>query len=162
MGGKLSITKAARLTKEQKSQLTKKTGNQLQHCKQQLQTVQEDILRDNQKRDPVQVAQMLLVTEKAKQQLERDDKPLTKNDMIAILVALGAVPLREMDTVEATTTVPELISQIRGTIYDVNRLMTTSHSPSPSPALPAPPSPSFPALPSVPSKPPRFMTIQNM
>ena len=162
MGGKLSITKAARLTKEQKSQLTKKTGNQLQHCKQQLQTVQEDILRDNQKRDPVQVAQMLVVTEKAKQQLERDDKPLTKNDMIAILVALGAVPLREMDTVEATTTVPELISQIRGTIYDVNRLMTTSHSPSPSPALPAPPSPSFPALPSVPSKPPRFMTIQNM
>ena len=131
MGSKLSTTKAARVNK-------KLASNQLHHCKQQLRTVQEDILRDTQKRDPTQVAQMLVVTEKAKHQLERDDKPLTKNDMIAILVALGAVPLREMDTVEATQTVPELISQIRGTVYDVSRLL----GPVGGHALPAPPSPS--------------------
>jgi hypothetical protein len=152
-----------------KNLVKKETTSNLQHCKQQLETVQQDILRDSQHRDPVQVAQMLVVTEKAKHQLERDDKPLTKNDMIAILVALGAVPLREMDTVEATQTVPELISQIRGTVYDVERLVGCgSGGGGRGKALPAASVPALPssraALPSPllpPSKPPRFMAIKN-
>jgi len=129
MGSKISKTKAAHITKDKQAMVKKATKNQLQQCKQQLNTVQQEILASP-NGNAEQKAQIMMVTDKAMVQLERDDKPFTKNDLIAILVALGSVPLRDMETLESSTTVPELHSLIRGQIYDVGKMMQ-GHGPGP-------------------------------
>ena len=105
-----------------------RVGSKVKENKAQLSHIQNELKNNRNVNNVENVNRMLIVTEKAKVQLERDEKPLTKNDLIAILVALNAIKPLEMESVEKTNTVGELISMIRGDIYDPSRFVSASAS----------------------------------
>lgn len=98
-------------------------GSKLQKCKKQINVVQDQIKHDVH-HSKEECYKIMMVTEKAKMQIDREDKPFTKNDLIAILLALNTIQMKDMEAIEKTFTIPELISMIRGDIYDVSRMMT--------------------------------------
>jgi len=67
-----------------------------------------------------QFKRFLNMTDNAKNQLERNGKPLTKPDFIAILLCLQGFHVSDMDSYQKMTT-EELILQIRTIIYDPER-----------------------------------------
>lgn len=67
------------------------------------------------------------ITETAKHQLERQDAPLTKTDLIAIVVALKPEMAKELDELEKTTS-KDLNVMIRTQIYDPSRYLTSPDS----------------------------------
>jgi hypothetical protein len=69
-----------------------------------------------------QMAQFTILANKANAQLDREGKPFTKNDLIVVLIALGAIKLTDMEFVEKNMSVPELYTMIRGIIYDPTRV----------------------------------------
>jgi len=85
---------------------------------------QQSVLNEKHSGTKEDVQRMMVVTEKAKTQVDRDDKPFTKNDWIAVLVAVGEIELKEMEAAEKIYTVPELMAMIRGNVYNPNRYFT--------------------------------------
>jgi hypothetical protein len=65
---------------------------------------------------------MIKITEKAKNQLDRGGGPLTKADLVAIIVALQPEMRSQIVKIEAMTT-SDLNSTIRGIIYDPSRVI---------------------------------------
>jgi hypothetical protein len=80
---------------------------------------------DNQIIDPKNIVSdkklldIFIITEKSKEQLERFDKPFTKNDLIAIIVKLKKYDLNKISELQVMTC-SDLIVIIRGIIYDTN------------------------------------------
>lgn len=67
------------------------------------------------------------ITSNATEQLMRDGKPLTKKDLIAIIIALHPEQMANIKSLD-TLTVTDLISMIRCTIYDMNRYMNNARA----------------------------------
>jgi hypothetical protein len=56
----------------------------------------------------------------AQKQVERGDKPLNKNDLIAILVRLQPEHMKNIYSIQQSLTMKDLIALIRGIIYDTD------------------------------------------
>ena len=95
---------------------------QLKNCKEQMQVLQEQVANDV-NHNPEECKKLLVVIDKARTQLERQDKALTKNDYILLLVKLGKIKMSEMEIIEKTCTISDLIVMIRGDIYDVRNFL---------------------------------------
>jgi hypothetical protein len=120
-----SLSKTVRGGKKGKNYdlIHQNNGSKLQKCKKQINVIQDEVSRDvtHSKEERFKI---MMITEKAKTQIDREDKPFTKNDLIAILLALNVIQIKDTDAIEKTFTIPELTSMIRGDIYDVSRMMT--------------------------------------
>jgi hypothetical protein len=128
MGSISSRVRASHLSKDKKNAIVKHSEQKLNQVKQDLNQFQHTVL--NQKNGTNEDKnRMFIVTEKAKMQMEREDKPFTKNDWIAVLVAVGEIKLKDMDNIEKIYTVPELMSMVRGNIYDPNRYIHFENNP---------------------------------
>jgi len=122
MGSISSKVKASHLSKDKKNAIVKHSEQKIKQIKQDLSQFQQTIMhKTNNGGTKEEIKRMLFVTEKAKTQVEREDKPFTKNDWIAILVAVGEIELKDMETAEKLYTVPVLMTKIRCSVYDVNR-----------------------------------------
>lgn len=62
----------------------------------------------------------------AQKQVERGDKPLTKNDLIAILVRLQPDHMKNIYSIQQSLTMKDLIALIRGIIYDADTITATT------------------------------------
>jgi hypothetical protein len=76
-------------------------------------------------------AKMFSITETAKRQLEREGDPLTKADLVAIVIALNPVYQKHIDTLQKNT-MKDLNALIRTIVYDPSRYISSfddmSHS----------------------------------
>lgn len=63
----------------------------------------------------------------AQKQVERGDKPLNKNDLIAILVRLQPEHAKDIYSIQQSLTMKDLIALIRGIIYDADTITTPQH-----------------------------------
>ena len=57
----------------------------------------------------------------AQKQLDRCDKPLTKADLVAIIIALEPKHAANAETLSSTMTIPDCNAMIRSMTYDVKR-----------------------------------------
>ena len=87
---------SSKVSKGKKSNNAVAVVSKVKENKAQLNQIQNELKNNTNVNNIENVNRMLIVTEKAKTQLERDEKPLTKNDLIAILVALKAIKPLEM------------------------------------------------------------------
>lgn len=71
------------------------------------------------------------MVETSKQQLDRDGKPLTKADLVAIIVALEPQTMQQMDQIQSKT-VQDLNALIRILVYNPHRYMEEAKNPTPS------------------------------
>ena len=115
-------TRGAIKGKKNEMIVKQQTQAKLQQCKKQINIVQQQVARDT-NHSKEECAKMMVITEKAKYQIDRESKAFTKNDLIAILIAIGTIQPKDMEKVEEEFTVPELMMMIRGNIYDLGRIM---------------------------------------
>lgn len=71
---------------------------------------------------PDQVFQQAAIIQAARRQVERGDRPLTKDDLVAILIRLDPGQACNMAAIQQTLTMRDLITLIRGIIYDPTTL----------------------------------------
>lgn len=64
----------------------------------------------------------------AQKQVERGDKPLNKNDLIAILVRLQPEQVNHIYSIQQSLTMKDLIAIIRGIIYRVDTIQNPSQN----------------------------------
>ncbi len=109
-------TTPLKISKDQKKQALKTKTTDLIG---KINDFQSNVLKKEQ--DEKVLIQTIVVSEKAKQQLNRDGNVLTKTDLIAILMALNPTHnLTDIDKYNSLTT-SDLNNIIRLTVYDLNR-----------------------------------------
>jgi hypothetical protein len=123
MGSNNSKTSAAHKNMKKTNSCIVKSVQKKENNIHQLTQIQNTFLSYGE--DNTNVQKLMVVTEKAKTQIEREDKPFTKNDWIAVLVAIGEIELKDMERVEKSYTVPEMISMIRENIYNPKRYIAS-------------------------------------
>ncbi len=137
----LTSSSPARVQREQREQREQRKTELIAERKAQLDAVQSNMMFSSGSAEPGSgvivpsrdIVNAILLTEKAKQQLNRGGGPLTKADLVAIVVALKP-ELRSADSVaqlEVLNT-SDLNSMIRSIVYDPSRVLP---SPPPSAAV---------------------------
>ena len=116
MGG---IQTKLKKTKESRQAALNQRQAANQNTKNKIQNMENQFVKDNALTEhKSNITQIISVAEAAKVQLDRDGAPLTKTDLIAIVMALQpGLPLDEM----GNNTVKDLNAVIRNIVYDPDR-----------------------------------------
>lgn len=116
MGG---IQTKLKKTKESRQAALNQRQAANQNTKNKIQNMENQFVKDNALTEhKSNITQIISVAEAAKVQLDRDGAPLTKTDLIAIVMALQpGLPLDEM----GNNTVKDLNAVIRNIVYDPER-----------------------------------------
>ncbi len=109
-------SKSQKVTLQQeKSQVVHEQINSIQQ--------KQDLLVDLLKQDEIDSKyfnELNRIAEISKQQLARDDAPLNKTDLVAILFRLNPELVNDRDSIAQNYTTKDLTSAIRSIIYDLN------------------------------------------
>lgn len=113
-------------TKQQRAECALKRANATQQTKAKVEQAERVIMNgsvhsmDMTRMDDEKIATLLKITQKAKDQLDRQGEKQTKSDLIAIIVALDPKYARNIDAIQANT-VKDLNAMIRTMVYDPSR-----------------------------------------
>lgn len=126
----LSESKPTPLTAEVRATRDAAKADMVQRRKAEIDAAQNRIVSDYAIMEVKEVATFFKATEKAKQQLDRNDAPLVKTDLIAILIALQPEVRSNLGKLEEMR-VSDLNALIRSIIYDPRRIISSPQLSSP-------------------------------
>lgn len=126
----LSESKPIPLTAEVRATRDAAKADMVQRRKAEIDAAQNRIVSDYAIMEVKEVATFFKATEKAKQQLDRNDAPLVKTDLIAILIALQPEVRSNLGKLEEMR-VSDLNALIRSIIYDPRRIISSPQLSSP-------------------------------
>lgn len=72
--------------------------------------------------------QEFAILQTVQKQVERGDKPLNKNDLVAILIRLQPEHVKNLQAIQQTLTMKDLIAIIRGIIYNTDTITTNNNT----------------------------------
>lgn len=109
-------------SKKNTTQIVNSSSNIISNKVEKIEKKQEELINifKNDKIDAKTFNELNTLAELSKNQLNRQDLPLTKNDLIAILVRLNPVMLKDIDMISKNYSVKDLNRLIRSIIYDVS------------------------------------------
>lgn len=120
----LDTQQSLKITSSDKAMLKEKVvSNRIEN----INNAQKSVIQDGTITSHEELVKTILFTETAKEQLKKGGSPLTKTDLIAIIIMIDLNKINNMDYLK-TLTVNDLNTIIRSVIYDTNRYVNKSNN----------------------------------
>lgn len=120
----LDTQQSLKITSSDKAMLKEKVvNNRIEN----INNAQKSVIQDGTITSHEELVKTILFTETAKEQLKKGGSPLTKTDLIAIIIMIDLNKMNNLDYLK-TLTVNDLNTIIRSIIYDTNRYVNKSNN----------------------------------
>ena len=120
----LDTQQSLKITSSDKAMLKEKVvSNRIEN----INNAQKSVIQDGTITSHEELVKTILFTETAKEQLKKGGSPLTKTDLIAIIIMIDLNKMNNLDYLK-TLTVNDLNTIIRSIIYDTNRYVNKSNN----------------------------------